>query len=76
MRSVHAHWPPVVARRVQRGNGATRFGRIGALLNFVRTRGATDRFSRRDAAALAFVALAVMLNWKYLTVLSWVRGGL
>jgi hypothetical protein len=53
-----------------------RFGcPTGALLNFVRGRGVTDRFSRRDAAALGFVVMAVLLNWKYLTVLSWVRGG-
>lgn len=52
-----------------------RFGcPTGALLNFVRARGSTDRFSRRDAAALGFVVMAVLLNWKYLTVLSWVRG--
>ena len=46
----------------------------GALLNFVRTRGATDRFSRRDLAALALVALAALLNWQYLSVLLWMKG--
>jgi polyferredoxin len=52
-----------------------RFGcPTGALLNFVRTRGATDKFSARDVAALAFVALAVVLNWKYLSLITWVKG--
>jgi hypothetical protein len=52
-----------------------RFGcPTGALLNFVRARGATDHFSRRDVAALALVALAVMLNWNYLSVITWVKG--
>jgi polyferredoxin len=52
-----------------------RFGcPTGALLNFVRARGSTDRFSRRDAAALAFVVLAVVLNWKYLPLILWVKG--
>jgi NosR/NirI family transcriptional regulator, nitrous oxide reductase regulator len=51
-----------------------RFGcPTGALLNFVRARGPTDRFSRRDAAALILVLLAVVLNWKYLSVISWVK---
>lgn len=52
-----------------------RFGcPTGALLNFARARGTTDRFSRRDAAALALVALAVVLNWKYLSVILWLKG--
>ena len=52
-----------------------RFGcPTGALLNFVRARGATDGFSRRDAAALMLVALALVLNWKYLSVIAWVKG--
>jgi hypothetical protein len=52
-----------------------RFGcPTGALLNFVRARGATDRFSRRDAAALALVLFALLLNWKYLSLMMWVRG--
>jgi NosR/NirI family transcriptional regulator, nitrous oxide reductase regulator len=52
-----------------------RFGcPTGALLNFVRARGPTDRFSRRDLAALVFVALAVMLNWNYLSVITWMKG--
>lgn len=52
-----------------------RFGcPTGALLNFVRARGATDRFSRRDAAALLFVSAAVMLHWQYLPLMRWVKG--
>jgi NosR/NirI family nitrous oxide reductase transcriptional regulator len=52
-----------------------RFGcPTGALLSFVRSRGAEDRFSRRDAAALALVALAVALNVAYLPVFSWIKG--
>jgi len=51
-----------------------RFGcPTGALLNFVRTRGPTDHFSRRDFAALALVALAVVLHMHHLTVLRWVQ---
>jgi len=53
-----------------------RFGcPTGALLNFVRARGPTDRFSRRDYAALALVALAVALHAHHLTVLRWVQVG-
>lgn len=52
-----------------------RFGcPTGALLNFVRARGPTDRFSRRDAAALLFVSLAVLLHWNYLPFLQWLKG--
>lgn len=52
-----------------------RFGcPTGALLNFVRTRGVTDRFTRRDAAALAFVALAIALNWNYLGIIHWLKA--
>ena len=52
-----------------------RFGcPTGALLNFVRTRGPTDTFSRRDAAALALVALAALLNWQYLPLALWLKG--
>lgn len=52
-----------------------RFGcPTGALLNFVRARGPTDRFSRRDAAALAFVALAFALNWHYVSVMVGMKG--
>jgi len=52
-----------------------RFGcPTGALLNFVRARGATDRFSLRDAVALVFVALAAALNWGYVPLIIWVKG--
>ena len=52
-----------------------RFGcPTGALLNFVRARGPTDRFSRRDGAALLLVSFAVLLHWKYLPILEWLKG--
>lgn len=52
-----------------------RFGcPTGALLNFVRARGPTDRFSRRDLAALLLVLLAALLHWKYLPLILWVKG--
>lgn len=52
-----------------------RFGcPTGALLNFVRARGATDRFTRRDFAALLLVALAALLNWNYLSLALWIKG--
>lgn len=52
-----------------------RFGcPTGALLNFVRARGPTDSFSRRDAAALGLVALAVAINWNYVPIIVWVKG--
>ena len=52
-----------------------RFGcPTGALLNFVRARGPTDRFSTRDAAALGLVLTAAVLNWQYVPVLVWMKG--
>jgi hypothetical protein len=52
-----------------------RFGcPTGALLNFVRARGPTDKFSRRDLMALAFVTMAVVLNWQYLSLIVWLKG--
>ncbi|MEY2879039.1 MAG: hypothetical protein RLZZ15_1419 [Verrucomicrobiota bacterium] len=52
-----------------------RFGcPTGALLNFVRARGVTDRLVARDALALAFVALAAALNYFYLPIIHWVKG--
>ncbi len=52
-----------------------RFGcPTGALLGFVRGRGAEDGFSRRDMAALGLVAFAVVLNWKYLPIIVWLKG--
>jgi NosR/NirI family nitrous oxide reductase transcriptional regulator len=54
-----------------------RFGcPTGALLNFVRARGATDCFSRRDGAALVLVILAGFLNSYSLVVLRWIQTGL
>jgi polyferredoxin len=52
-----------------------RFGcPTGALLNFVRARGPTDRFTRRDFMALLFVGLAAVLNWQALPLARWVTG--
>jgi hypothetical protein len=52
-----------------------RFGcPTGAVLNYVRTRGSTDRFARRDVVALLLVGLAVVLNWKYLPLIVWLKG--
>jgi NosR/NirI family nitrous oxide reductase transcriptional regulator len=52
-----------------------RFGcPTGALLNFVRARGPTDHFSRRDFGALGFVAIAVLINWQYVPLIVWVKG--
>ncbi len=52
-----------------------RFGcPTGALLNFVRARGGTDRFSRRDGAALALLVLATVLHWQYLPLILRVKG--
>ena len=52
-----------------------RFGcPTGALLTFVRARGHTDHFSRRDVMSLAFVGLAVALNWQYLPIITWLKG--
>ncbi len=52
-----------------------RFGcPTGALLNFVRARGATDTFSRRDTAALTLVVIAALLNWKHLSIVFWLQG--
>lgn len=53
-----------------------RFGcPTGALLNFVRARGATDGFSRRDAAALALGAVAFLLNAHHLALVLSIKGG-
>ncbi len=52
-----------------------RFGcPTGALLNFVRARGPTDRFSRRDAVAGILLASAVALNVWYIPVMVWIKG--
>ncbi len=52
-----------------------RFGcPTGALLTFVRARGKTDHFSRRDLMSLAFVGVAVAINWHYLPIITWLKG--
>jgi len=52
-----------------------RFGcPTGALLTFVRARGDTDHFSRRDLMSLAFVGVAVAINWHYLPIITWLKG--
>ena len=53
-----------------------RFGcPTGALLNFVRARGATDAFSRRDAATLALGAVAFLLNPHHLALMLRIKEG-
>lgn len=44
----------------------------GALLEFLRARGTTDRFGRRDLAAAVLVAFAAVLSWKYRALHAWV----
>ncbi len=52
-----------------------RFGcPTGALLTFVRSRGQTDHFSRRDLAALILVGVAIAVNWQYLPIITWIKG--
>ncbi|MSU48280.1 MAG: 4Fe-4S binding protein [Opitutus sp.] len=52
-----------------------RFGcPTGTLLNFVRARGPTDRFSRRDGVALFLLIVAAALNWQYLSLIGWMKG--
>jgi polyferredoxin len=43
----------------------------GALLEFVRGRGTTDHFGRRDVAALFLVGLAALLSWKFHALHAW-----
>jgi NosR/NirI family nitrous oxide reductase transcriptional regulator len=47
----------------------------GALLEFIRARGPTDRFGRRDIAALLLVVLAEGLAWKYQSIHAWITAG-
>ena len=47
----------------------------GALLEFIRGRGTTDRFGRRDIAAALLVALAAVLSWKYQALHAWLIAG-
>ncbi len=52
-----------------------RFGcPTGALLNFVRARGETDRFSRRDAAALVLTVITAGVHGSYLPLMAWLKG--
>lgn len=52
-----------------------RFGcPTGALLNFVRARGSTDRWTSRDSFALVLVAVAVALNVAYVDAMIWMKG--
>lgn len=44
----------------------------GALLEFVRDRGRTDRFGRRDLTALLLVLLAAALAWKHAAIHAWI----
>jgi NosR/NirI family transcriptional regulator, nitrous oxide reductase regulator len=46
----------------------------GALLEFVRSHGRNDRFSRRDVAAALLVALAFVIRWQYPLLQAWLRG--
>jgi hypothetical protein len=48
----------------------------GALLEFIRGRGKSDRFTRRDLAAALLVALAAILSWKYQAIHAWMIAGL
>ena len=46
----------------------------GALLNFIRKRGAADRFGRREIAAILLVALAALLSWKSGVIRLWIES--
>jgi NosR/NirI family transcriptional regulator, nitrous oxide reductase regulator len=48
----------------------------GALLEFVRSHGAQDKFGKRDLAALLMVALAALLYWKHETIHTWIMAQL
>ncbi len=47
----------------------------GALLEFLRARGPTDHFSRRDVAAALLTAFAALLSWKYQALHAWIIAG-
>ena len=47
----------------------------GALLEFIRGRGTTDHFGRRDVAAALLVGLAAVLSWKYQALHAWMVAG-
>jgi hypothetical protein len=46
----------------------------GALLEFVRARGVTDRFGWRDGAALMLLLVAGVIRWNYLPLNAWLLG--
>lgn len=48
----------------------------GAILNFVRNRGTSDRFSLRDASALGMMALAALLSQFHKPIHDWILSGL
>lgn len=48
----------------------------GALLNFIRSHGRGDRFTRRDLAALLLLGLAAVLAWKYHAIRAWILADL
>jgi hypothetical protein len=48
----------------------------GAILNFVRNRGTSDRFSIRDASALGMMALAALLSQFHKPIHDWILSGL
>lgn len=46
----------------------------GALLEFVRARGAGDKFGRRDFAAGALLLVAFAMHWQHAAIHAWVFG--
>jgi hypothetical protein len=46
----------------------------GALLEFARARGVSDRFSLRDAMALLLLLLAVVVRWTFIHLNPWLLG--
>lgn len=47
----------------------------GALLEFIRSHGRSDRFGRRDIAALLLLGLAWVLAWRYQAIHAWMVAG-
>lgn len=48
----------------------------GAVLEFVRSRGAQDKFTKRDAFAGLLVLLTALFYWKYYAIQQWIVGPL
>jgi len=48
----------------------------GALLEFVRSHGAQDKFGKRDLAALLMVVLAALLHWRHDAIHAWIMAQL